>query len=236
MKSGFFVPKTISSDYVSSKRTAGGSNVWDQTTQEANLQKQQALQIVGKQHSTTINQAYSSYLMASHGVQGSEMGEGYKNAYLEVMRNQLVGQIEETNMNAANLRAEIGQQTNQMKMGIQEMYEAEIANMDRGFGLANQYLSYLAKLTTEDMKGTYLSEEQITKFNKGELNIDDMYSDVFNAQPRNYIDDKGELSLSYAEWVNKQLKGTEADNSWYKWFQQSGLGQMKEAAKKGVKK
>ena len=236
MKSGFFVPSSVSDNYVSTKKTAGGTNVWDQANQEANLQKQQALQIVNKQHSATIDQAYSSYLMASHGVKGSEMGEGYKDAYLKSIEQQIAGQIEETNMNAASLRQEIGQNANSAKLGIQEMYETEVANMDRGFSYANQYLSYLAKLTTNDMKGTYLSEEQLAKFNDGTLSIDDMYSDVFNAQPRNYIDDKGDVSLSYIEWVDKQIKGTEADQSWYKWFQQGGFGQMKEATKKGVKK
>ena len=231
MKNGFFVPASISENYVSNKKTADGSNVWDKATGEATLGKQAALQTVNKEYSNTINNAYSNYLLANRGIRGSDMGEGYKEAYIEATKAQLMNQAAETNLTAANLRVEIGEAINKQLIGVRGAYETEVANMDRVYSSANDYLSYLKTLgKSTDLTSKYLTADQES------LTIDDLYDTVFQAQPKDYLDEKGNIALSYIEWVNAQLKDTEADTSWSRWFLQGGFNQAKIAVKKGVKK
>ena len=227
MKSGFFVPNSVSDNYVSTKKDEGGSYIWDKATNETNLGKQVALQTVNKQYASTIDNAYSSYLSANRGLIGSNMGEGYKEAYSKIVQDQLAAQVEETNNNAASARSEIITDTNKTHTAIQDAFNTEVANMDRTYRYANDYLSYLKLLTNKtDGVSRYLTTDQES------LTIDDMYDSVFQAQPRDYLDDNGNQALSYSEWVNSQLKDTESDTAWAQWlFSQGGLQQSVSAAK-----
>ena len=232
MKRGFFVPNSIGENYVASKQTADGTNFWDKANDEVSLGKYAAVQSINKQYSTTIDSAYSSYLMASRGIKGSSMGEGYKDAYSQVLQDQLANQVAETGMNAASVRQELNQNAATMQDMIAKAYDTETANMDRVFNSANDYLTYLKSLSgSVDPTKKYLTADQEA------LSIDDMYETVFNAQPRDYIDQKGELAMSYLEWVNANLKGTDADNEWSKWlFSMGGFKQAQAGVKKGIKK
>lgn len=231
MKSGFFVPNSISENYVATKKTSDGEYIYEKASQEATLGKQAALQTVNKQYSNTINDAYSNYLLASRGIRGSDMGEGYKEAYLKATNEQVMAQVAETNLTAAGLRAEIGEATNKQLAGVQSAYDTEVANMDRVYNTANDYLSYLKTLgKSTDLTSKYLTADQES------LSIDDMYDTVFQAQPQDYLDAEGNIAMSYIEWVNAKLKDTDADKSWSKWFLQGGFDQAKSAVKKGVKK
>lgn len=232
MKRGFFVPNSVSDNFVANKKTGEGAYLWDTATQEVDLGKQAALQTVNKQYSTTIGQAYSSYLLANRGLKGSNMGEGYKEAYSQVIQKQLSDQVAEVNMTAANARQELGQNANGMKDIIAKAYETETANMDRVFNSASDYLAYLKSLTgSVDITKKYLTPDQEV------LSIDDMYETVWQAQPKDYLDAQGNLGMSYVEWVNANLKNNDADLQWSRWlFGSGGLEQAKTATKKGIKK
>ena len=233
MKRGFFVPNSISGDYVPSKQTADGTNFWDRANDEVGLGKYAAIQSVNKQYSATIDSAYSSYLMASRGVKGSNMGEGYKEAYGKILQDQLANQVAETGLNAASARQELNQNAATMQDMITKAYDTEVANMDRVFRSANDYLSYLKLLTgATDPSKKYLTPDQDA------LSIDDMYGTVFDAQPRdNYIDSKGNNAMSYIEWVNANLKDNDVDTQWSRWlFGMGGWNQAQDAVKKGIKK
>jgi len=231
MSSGFFVPNSVSSNYVANKKTDKGSYAWDDAVDETNLSKQVALQSVNKQYASTIDNAYSNYLAANRGVIGSNMGQGYKEAYVKTVKDQLAAQVQETNYTAANVRNEIGTNTNEAQQAIQDAYNTEVANMDRTYRYANDYLGYLKTLSgATDGTSKYLTPDQES------LSIDDMYEHVFQAQPKDYLDENGNIGLSYSEWVNSQLKGTETDNQWAQWlFSQGGLQQSVKAAGKAPK-
>lgn len=231
MSSGFFVPKSISENFVSTQKGATGANVWDQAMAEIGLGKQAALQTINKQYNTTIADAYSQYLLANRGVSGSNMGEGYKEAYNNVLQAQLANQVAQANITAAGARQDVNTETGKQQAAIKSAYETEVANLDRVYSTANDYLAYLKTLTkSTDMNAKYLTPDQEA------LTIDDMYDTVFQAQPRDYIDSEGNLALSYIEWVNMNLKGTDADTSWGRWLVQGGLESAKAGVKKGVKK
>jgi len=231
MKNGFFVPASISENFVSNQKTVNGANVWDQASGEIELGKQAALQTVNKQYSTTINNAYSNYLLANRGIRGSDMGTGYKEAYLKVTQNQLAQNAAEANINAANYRQDLSTEASDQQDLVKTAYDTEVANLDRVFNTANDYLTYLKTLgKSTDLTVKYLTADQES------LSIDDLYDTVFQAQPKDYLDDKGNIALSYIEWVNSQLKDTETDTSWSRWFLQGGFNQAKTAIKKGIKK
>ena len=78
---------------------------------EIGLNKQAAIQTLNKQYSTTINNAYTNYLAANRGVQGSNMGQGYKEAYIQKSQENLVANVAESNLNAAKVRADLAGQT-----------------------------------------------------------------------------------------------------------------------------
>lgn len=231
MRRGFFVPNSASGNYVANKKTNEGAYQWDQADQEVSLGKHAALQTIDKQYSTTINDAYSQYLMASRGLRGADMGEGYKEAYAGVIQKQLADQIAQVNMTAENARQELNKDAASMQDIIKKTYEGEVANIDRTLKYAGDYLAYLKSLSTIDNKKYFTPDEEV-------LSIDDMYDAVWNAQPGdNYIDMKGDNAMSFTAWVNASLKSTEADTKWSQWlFGMGGLDQAKAAAKKGVKK
>ena len=236
MSTGFFVPKSISESFVANKKTAEGTNQWGKASSEVGLEKQAALQTLNKQYSSTINDAYSNYLLASRGIRGSDMGEGYKEAYFEATQKELASKAAEANLGAATARQEIEQGASKQLLSVQEAYDTEVANMDRVYGSANDYLSYLRTLTNKtDMTTPYLSTDQMSGLESRALTIDDMYDTVWQAQPVDYLDEEGNIALSYIEWVNTQLKGTDADKSWIKWFLQGGFDQAK-AGSKTIKK
>lgn len=230
MTTGFFVPASISENYVANKKNAGGANVWDQASGEVGLERQSAFQSINQQYNETINNAYHNYLLANRGIRGSEMGEGYKEAYLQATQQQLASQAAEANLTAAGLRSEINQETIKRQETIQSVYDTEVANLDRVFSTANSYLTYLKTLgKSTDLTARYLTPDQES------LTIDDMYDTVFQAQPKDYLDEEGNIGLSYIEWVNSQMKDTEADSSWIKWFLSGGFNQAKTAVKNGIK-
>lgn len=232
MSKGFFVPNSVSSQYVSNKKTSEGAYQWDQANQEVGLGQQAAFQTINKQYANTINAAYSNYLAANHGIRGSTMGQEYKQAYTQLTQEQLAAQVAETNLTAGQLRQEVNQGAEGAKSQIEEMFQGEVANMDRTAKSASGYLEYLKSLTgSMDASKTYLSPDQAS------LSIDDMYDTVFQAQPQNYLDAEGNIGMSYIDWVNSQIKDTTVDKTWSQWlFGQGGFEQFKQATKKGVKK
>lgn len=227
MSKGFFVPNSKSGDFVANQKTSEGSYKWDQAAGEIGLAQQSALQNINKQYSTTINNAYNNYLLANRGIQGSMMGQNYKEAYGQIMQQQLVASIAETNMNATNLRAQIAQQGNAQLGTLEEAYKKEVSNLDRVAYSAKDYQSYLSGLVNKDDMSTKFFTEEESK-----TSIDFMYDRVFDAQPQNFVDEKGNQALTYTEWVNLNLKNNEADIAWSNWL--LGLGGLSQF-RKGVK-
>jgi hypothetical protein len=230
MAKGFFVPNSVSSNFVSNQRNVGGDYKYDTAINEVGLNQQAALQSLNKQYSTTINNAYTNYLAASRGVRGSNMGQGYKEAYIQLAQDNLMSEIAKTNLTAANARAQIGYEGSQQIGNISQQFETEVSNMDRAVKSMNDYLAYVKTLTgKDDASQTYLNKDQMN------LSLDNLYEVLFNAQPQAYLDTEGNMGMSYIQWVQKNLKDTSADMAWSQWlFGQGGYNQFREATRKGI--
>lgn len=231
MASGFYVPNSVSSNYVSNQRNASGNYKYDQAVQEVGLEQQAAFASINKEYSATINKAYSSYLSANRAAKGSAMGQGYKEAYEQANQESLIEQIAETNKNAATAKYQIASAGLESIGNISKQFEQEVSNMDRVAYSAKDYLEYLKTLSSkDDASKTYLTEDQMN------LSVDNMYDAIFNAQPQAYLDAEGNVGMSYIQWVNANLKNTDADKAWSQWlFGQGGYGQFIAAIKKGIK-
>lgn len=230
MSKGFFVPNSVSSNFVSNQRNTGGDYKYDTAVNEVGLNQQAALQSLNKQYSTTINNAYTNYLAASRGVRGSNMGEGYKQAYMQKAQDDLAANVAETNLTAANARAQMGMEGLQQIGAIGKQFETEVGNMDRVAKSMTDYLGYLKTLTgSTDASQTYLNADQMG------ASVDNLYDTLFNAQPQAYLDAEGNMGMSYIQWVQANLKDTATDTAWSQWlFGQGGYNQFREATKKGV--
>ena len=198
MSRGFFVPNSVSDNFVANQKTSTGDYKWDKAVGEVGLSQQAALQTLNQQYSTTINNAYTNYLAASRGIRGSSMGQGYKEAYMQQAQQGLQEQVAETNLNAANARYQIGSESLQAIGDIQQQYATEVSNMNRVSQSLNDYLGYINSLTLDPSKPGYKADANQYYFDEDrrQLSVDELYNDLFNAQPRNFIDAEGSLGLS----------------------------------------
>lgn len=209
---GFYVPNSISSSYVANKRNEEGSLGYQSMANEVGLQRQAALQDLGQQYATTIENAYAAYLAGNRGIMGSQMGQGYKEAYIKMNQENMMAQVANANATAAEARAELATQEADVQEQIQKQFEEEVSYFDRTAKSADEYLQYLKTLTGQDGTTTYLDPENYEK------SIDEMYDVVFGAQPQGYLDAEGNKGLSYLQWVNQNLGETSADNAWAQWL------------------
>jgi len=230
MPTGFFVPNSVSSSYVANKRNESGALEYESAAGEVGVGKQTALQQLGKQYSSAIEGGYAAYLAANRGVMGSNMGQGFKEEYLRLQQEGMQQNIAETNLGAANARQELDIQEAQIKGQIQKQFQTEVGYMDRMANSLNDYLGYVRSLTNS--KGlTYLNSDQMGK------GLDQMYDILYNAQPQGYLDESGNLGMSYLQWLNAQLKETTADKEFGQWaFGLGGYNQFQEATRKGIQK
>lgn len=220
--SGFYVPNSISGSYVANKRDEQGSFVYDTALNKTDIQKQKALQSLDEQYSQTINNAYASYLAANQSVLGSAMGEGYKEKYLQLQDEALRSNIAQANLSAASARMEIEESAEASKSEIGSAYQQEVANIDRAVKSMENYLVYLNSLSDEK-GGTYLSDLYgVTPEKMSVATVDQLYSDLFNAQPQSYKDTNDTAGKSYVEWVKTQLGSGAEDLAWSKWFYGEG--------------
>lgn len=210
--SGFYVPNSISSSYVASKRNSEGTRGYEGMANEVGMQKQAALQDLGQQYASTIENAYASYLAANRGVAGSQMGQGYKEAYMQMNQENMMAQVANANATAANARLELGNQEAAAQEQIQKQFQEEVSYFDRTAKSAGEYLEYLKTLTGQDGASTYLAPENFEK------SVDELYDVVFGAQPQGYLDAEGNKGLSYLQWVNSNLKDNSTDNAWAQWL------------------
>ena len=213
----FYVPGSLSGSYVASKRTSEGSLAYPAAETEIGIQKQAALQNLGKQYETTIENAYSSYLASQRGILESAMGQGYKEQYLQMQDQALAQNLAQANTNLASARAELETQESEAKTIVEKQYQQEVANLDRVASSFQNYLDYAKKLSTIDEK----TKEEKFALNPeyAELGIDYLYETLYGLQPR----ETGIDGMSYSEWLQANLGTSNEDAAWYQWMQSGGL-------------
>ncbi len=228
---GFFVPESFSANYVSNLRDEEGTYKYENQLRDVGIQKQAAIQDLNKTYSDTINNAYSSYLNSKRSIMSSNIGEGYKQAYLQGQEAQLQQNMAQASVNAASTRQQIETQEAKASEEIGAAFKTEVSNMNRVAESMQQYLVYLKGLTTKDQSQKYITGDQ------EKYDLDQMYDVVFNAQPYDYVDASGAAGASYIQWANAQLKDTQADRDWFNWLTAyGGLQQFKQAAQPLVEK
>lgn len=215
----YYVPSSISKSYVENKRTEEGTRGYLQSEQEVDIQKQSALQNLEQQYSSTIENAYASYLQNQRNINMYTMGEGYKQLYREMQEKELASNIAQTNLSAAQARQELTTQTEEAKADIQAMKNLEISNLNRVQNTMQQYLNYVKSMQeTEGLQ--LLTEEQQNMY------IDDLY-DILYTLPT-----ADTPVSSYSEWVKSNLTGSKEDIAWGDWLYSGGLQDFMNAVKR----
>lgn len=231
---GFYVPGSVSSSYVANKRDEEGTLLYEGAANEIGIQKQAAIQQLEKNYAATVENAYASYLAANRGVQGSQMGQGYKELYKQIQQQQLQQNLASTtsefNKQAMNVEA----QEESAKQQLQERFQQEVSYFDRLQQSLGNYFEYVKTLTDADGNGY---------FDPYELNqsVDSMYDILGTAQPigqydaeGNYIgysDQDGKAGMTYSEWIANQMGTSDEDQAWYQWMISGGFNEFMNAPK-----
>lgn len=222
MASGFYVPGSLSSSYVQSKRNEQGSLEYDSKQNEIGITEQAAIQDLQSQYESTIENAYAAYVANQRNIAMSNMGQGYKEIYAGLAQQNMQSTIGEARTNLQSVRSEIEGQTDAMRQSLQQQFEGEVVNLDRVASSFEGYRQYLAGLTSKDPK----NEEGIFTKEESALGIDELYerlANEFSQRAKNYTDPDTELSgMSYAEWISNQYGSKDTDKDWYQWFLTGG--------------
>lgn len=216
----FFVPGSKSGSYVASKRDKEGSFIYDKAAQDVGIQKQAALQDLSKSYSSTIENAYASYLASQRGIQASSMGQGYKDWYAAQQEQALISQVAEANKSVASARQEIESQAAQMEQKWHNIYETEVTNLDKVATSMSDYLEYIKGLGKAKDIQTQLGID----INKP---AEEMYEQLYSIQPQSFVDEKGTPTfvdekgtpaMPFMQWIKSNLKDTQAEAEWADWL------------------
>ena len=231
---GFYVPGSVGGSYVANKRDEEGTLLYEGAANEINIQKQAAIQQLEKNYAATVENAYASYLAANRGVQGSQMGQGYKELYKQIQQQQLQQNIASTTSEFNKQVMNVEAQEESAKQQIQERFQQEVSYFDRLQQSLSNYFEYVKTLTDKDGNGY---------FDPYELNqsVDSMYDILGTAQPigqydseGNYIgysDQDGKAGMTYSEWIANQMGTSDEDQAWYQWMIGGGFNEFMNAPK-----
>lgn len=227
--SGFYVPGTVSQSFVSNKRDESGVPIYEGQLNQIGLQKQAAIQQLNEDYSQTIDNAYSAYLNANRGINASNMGQGYKEAYKELQQQQLMTNVANASINLQEQRANLNAQELNAAQQIQQAYQTEVGYFDKLQQSLSDYYEYAKSLSYYDEK----EEKTLNYFTDEELkyDINSMYDLLFELQPQGYTDADGEQGKSFMQWVGSQLKDDDYNRAWYQWLLSTGYNEFKQAPK-----
>lgn len=231
---GFYVPGSVSGSYVANKRDEEGTLLYEGAANEIGIQKQAAIQQLEKNYAATVENAYASYLAANRGVQGSQMGQGYKELYKQIQQQQLQQNIASTTSEFNKQVMNVEAQEESAKQQIQERFQQEVSYFDRLQQSLSNYFEYVKTLTDKDGNGY---------FDPYELNqsVDSMYDILGTAQPigqydaegnyTGYSDQDGKAGMTYSEWIANQMGTSDEDQAWYQWMISGGFNEFMNAPK-----
>lgn len=227
--SGFYVPGTVSQSFVSNKRDESGVPIYEGQLNQIGLQKQAAIQQLNEDYSQTIDNAYSAYLNANRGINASNMGQGYKEAYKELQQQQLMTNVANASINLQEQRANLNAQELNAAQQIQQAYQTEVGYFDKLQQSLSDYYEYAKSLSYYDEK----EEKTLNYFTDEELkyDINSMYDLLFELQPQGYTDADGEQGKSFMQWIGGQLKDDDYNRAWYQWLLSTGYNEFKQAPK-----
>lgn len=231
---GFYVPGSLSGSYVANKRNEEGSLAYESAANEIGIQKQAAVQQLEKNYAQTIENAYASYLAANRGVQGSQMGQGYKELYQQIQQEQLRQNIADTTLEVSKQRQTLEAQEASAQQQIQQQFQQEVSYFDRLQQSLQNYFEYAKALTDKD-GNSYFDPYELQQ------SVDSMYDILGSAQPigaydaqgnqTGYWSKEGRAGMTYSEWIASQMSGSKEDQAWYQWFSGGGYNEFMNAPK-----
>lgn len=224
---GFYVPGSLSSSYVQSKRNEQGSLGYDSQRNQVGIAEQSAIQDLQSQYESTIENAYAAYLANQRNIAMSNMGQGYKQMYGDLAQQHMQQSIATDRASIQSAMSEIQQNAAVAKANIDANFETEVANLDRVANSFQQYRDYLSKLTRKDAKSGDKSVDLFTK-EEAALSTEDIYdrlAEEFSQRAKNYVNGEDDTAgMSYTEWISNMYSGSDNanDKDWYKWFLSGG--------------
>lgn len=234
---GYYVPNRISNEYVATKRNEEGAYLYDTALQDVGMETQAAIQSLNKSYSETINNAYSQYLNSKYNINSSNMIQGAKEAYLQNQQQALQANVAQASLTAAETKQQILQQAYEQQNAIGSAFQTEVNNMEQVATMLSGYMEYLKGVTNKS--GSYydaiISDKGLTDYAKdNDIYAEDIYDELYNAQPKGYTTEDSEAALGWTDWLNTQIK-TDKQQDWYDWYMgQGGYEQFKDAYSKGI--
>lgn len=243
--SGYYLPNKIANTYIASRRDESGALAYESAMQDVGIETQAAIQSLNKSYSSVINDAYTNYLNSKRNITSSNLGQGYKEAYLEQEEQTLQKNIAQADINAAETKQDILKQQLQSEAAIGEAFQTEVLNMEKVGQQLSNYMNYLKNVSTDIItdegsssqsyydaiiKGKDLSDFAA----KNTVLAEDLYDELYNAAPKGYTDEEGQAALNWEDWLSGQIK-TQADQDWYDWYVgRGGYEMFQEAYKKST--
>ena len=232
---GFYAPGSISGQYVASKRNEEGSYVYDKAAQDIGMQKQAALQNLSENYGNIVNNAYTSYLANQRGIGASQMGQGYKEAYIQQQQANLQQQIQEAGTSTAQARQELEQSAAAGQEAIYQQYLQQVNNLDRADQALKNYFNYLNSygyFNQDAFKERH--PEYYDKYDEqGHLADDSMYREIYQdlleAQPQSWkinnqavTDEEGNLLQTFSDYAGSTAGTKQEDTDWLNWLRYQG--------------
>lgn len=234
--SGFYIPQNLAKSYVLNQHNQDGSYKYDVDLEgniysgEAALQAKKAIQSLNQTYSDTINNAYSQYLNSKQNINMSNMGQGYKEAYIQQQEQALQQSQMQASMNAAEARQTLAETVNKADLAVNQQYQQEVQYMNTVAANLDKYLTYIKGLRKTSDDGaydpdgeTYLSDYEQTQ------TLENMYDVLFNAQPVGYKTEDDTAGQNFLDWMRDQVK-TADDQAWFDWLSMGGYEQFKQGA------
>ena len=231
----YYLPNKAANSYIESKKTEEGTRLYDTALQDVGIETQAAIQSLNKSYSNVINDAYTNYLNSKRSIMSSNLGQGYKEAYLQNQQQAFQEASNQATLSAAETKQQILQQAYEQQNAIGEAFQSEVINMEKVGDYLSKYMEDLKNVTNES--GSYydaiISGKGLTDY-KGEITAEDLYDELYNAQPEGYKYEDDKEALNWRDWLKTQIK-TDKEQTWYDWYiGAGGYEQFQDAYEKGI--
>lgn len=233
----YYLPNKIANSYVANKRTGTGEYMYDSAMQDIGMETQAAVQSLNKSYSNVINDAYTNYLNSKRSIMSSNLGQGYKEAYIEKQQEALQETTAQASLSATETKQQLLQQQYESQAAVGKAFQTEVLNMEQVGTQLTNYMEYLKNVYGEAGTSYYediISGKGLTDLDsKVGLKAEDIYDLLYNAQPKGYSAEGGEAAMGWMDWLKTQIK-TEKEQSWYDWYVgEGGYEQFQDAYEKG---
>jgi hypothetical protein len=231
----YYLPNKAANSFIASKRNETGEYAYDSALQDVGIESQAAIQSLNKTYSNVINDAYTNYLNSKRSIMSSNLGQGYKEAYIANQQEALQETTAQASLSAAETKQQILQQAYEQQNAIGASFQNEVINMEKVGDYLSKYMEDLKNVTNKN--GSYydaiIAGKGLTDY-KGEITAEDLYDELYNAKPKGYKYEDDKEALRWTDWLKTQIK-TDKEQDWYDWYMGAGgYEQFQDAYKKGI--